>query len=507
MKQKLFTLIILFSASVQFSSAQTTIWKEDFETGGSNFTMNTTDVINGVTCRGITDWNRWIINKSYKGYIGTITNITNCLGETVAISFGVQDTQNQPANFTGYPQSNYLHVYSPFTEARTGITNANWYYGTSAGDLCGSAGNYFCKMNTGASTAGYSNVTLKFWWMCGAKSVYGQVYYSTDKGNSWTLITTPFSNYTAQKTWKQQSITLPAFDNQADLRFGFMWVNNNGTSAQRAGDASPAFSVDEISLEIPNCAATAGTVSAPRDTVCSGTPAILNVTGGTGGIQWQSSLSATGGFTNISAATSSDLIDIPTQTIYYRVFTGSGNCTDSSAPYKIIVKPSPVADYSFVVTNRHVVFTNQSSGATRYNWDFADGSAQTTEDSPSHDFASDGIYNVCMDAFNGSNCSFRVCKDVAIGNVGIADVTVENKWQIYPQPFKDRIVISGGRAGNAIESVEVYDLLGKEVAATVFSESQKDMLQINLSSLPDGMYFLKIKVKNLEEVHKLIKVN
>lgn len=509
MKQKIITLFTFLLCTTIYSSAQTTIWKEDFESGGTNFELNTSDVIDGTTCRGINEWNLWTINKSYQGYIGTINNVTNCLNELTSISFGVQNTQSQPSSFTGYPQSNYLHIYSPFTKDRASIDNANWFYGYSTGDPCGTAGYYFTKMKTGVSTVGFSNVTLKFWWMNGAYSVYGRVYYSIDQGNTWTLITSPVKDYTGQKTWKQQSITLPAFDNQADIRFGFLFVNTSGTTAQRQNDASPAVSIDEISLEAPQCAAAAGTVSAVRDTICSGTPAMLNTAGGTGVMQWQSSLISSGGYSNLTGSGAS-LVDFPQQTTYYRVFVGSGACTDSSAPYKIIVNPSPVADFSFTVTGKHVVFTNNSQGATRYNWNFADGTPETTLDNPTHDYAADGTYYVCMDAFNGSNCSFRICKYVDIGGTGIADFKAENNWTVFPDPFNDVINISGKEKNRSNLSVRIYDLLGREVMNKKFAAGNNSQLQVNASALTKGMYILEISNSDtgtLLQAVKLIKSN
>lgn len=506
MKQNLFTLFTFIFCTTLHSFGQSTIWKEDFESGGTNFELNTSDVIDGTICRGTNEWNLWVVNKSYEGFVGTVNNVTNCLNELTSTSFGVQNTQSQPSSFTGYPKSNYLHIYSPFTKDRAGIDNANWFYGYSSGDPCGTAGSYFCKMKTGVSTVGHSDVTLKFWWMNGAQSVYGRVYYSVDQGNTWTLITSPVKDYIGQKTWKQQSVTLPAFGNQADLRFGFMFVNTSATTAQRQNDASPAVSIDEISLEVPDCVAEAGTVTALRDTICSGTPAMLNTTGGIGTMKWQSSLTATGGFTDLSS-TDPSLADFPQQTTYYRVFIGSGACADSSAPYKIIVNPSPVADFTFSVTGKHVVFTNSSQGANRYNWNFADGSPETTEDNPTHDYAADGTYYVCMDAFNGSNCSFRICKYVDIGNTGIADAGIDNNWTVFFSS-NDIISISGKEISKSNLSVRIYDLLGREVLNKKFINGKENPMQINASLLTKGMYILEISnsdTKTILHAVKLIK--
>ncbi|MFN3876236.1 MAG: hypothetical protein ACK4L7_10045, partial [Flavobacteriales bacterium] len=87
-------------------------------------------------------------------------------------------------------------------------------------------------------------VTLSFWWLCaGGDSNYGEVYYSTNSGASWNLISTPIAQYRNQSTWVQQSINLPEFSNQATLRFGFRFFNGTTLSAQ-----DPAFAVDDVRI-------------------------------------------------------------------------------------------------------------------------------------------------------------------------------------------------------------------------------------------------------------------
>jgi PKD repeat protein len=49
-----------------------------------------------------------------------------------------------------------------------------------------------------------------------------------------------------------------------------------------------------------------------------------------------------------------------------------------------------------------VEFRNYSNNATRYNWDFGDGSS-STETSPTHYYQSNGVYTVTLTAYNKNN--------------------------------------------------------------------------------------------------------
>jgi gliding motility-associated-like protein len=92
----------------------------------------------------------------------------------------------------------------------------------------------------------------------------------------------------------------------------------------------------------------------------------------------------------------------------------SCNKVDSSK-FTITVSPIPVASFTYnpnppqenVFTN----FTNQSTGAIKYLWNFGDGDS-SAEVNPSHIFPATNTYNVCLNAANDAGCSDDTCEDV-----------------------------------------------------------------------------------------------
>ena len=64
-------------------------------------------------------------------------------------------------------------------------------------------------------------------------------------------------------------------------------------------------------------------------------------------------------------------------------------------------EPEPVASFSMdknnVLVPATIIFTNQSTDATSYNWDFGDGSVSTIE-SPTHEYTSSGTFTVTLTA-------------------------------------------------------------------------------------------------------------
>jgi len=61
----------------------------------------------------------------------------------------------------------------------------------------------------------------------------------------------------------------------------------------------------------------------------------------------------------------------------------------------------PIAGFSFMADELSVAFTNSSTDAASYRWDFGDGNT-TTSESPSHTYEIGGTYEVELTAFNGN---------------------------------------------------------------------------------------------------------
>ncbi|HMN06635.1 MAG TPA: hypothetical protein PKD45_13010 [Flavobacteriales bacterium] len=218
--------LLSFGLLTMSSMAQQVLFSEGFDGDQHAFTLNTTDV--GSTANGA---NLWLVNDAYVGGTGTIT----CLGSS--IPFSVANTAAQPVGISN-ANGKYMHMASAGGVA-SGVLNCHF---AAADGFCTPAQNFFARMGTDISTVGASNVTLKFWWLCaGSNNNYGEVYYSTDGGQSWTQITEPLQKYKGQSTWTQQTISLAAFAGQNTLRFGFRFVNGSSFNA-----SDPGFAVDDV---------------------------------------------------------------------------------------------------------------------------------------------------------------------------------------------------------------------------------------------------------------------
>jgi PKD repeat protein len=92
------------------------------------------------------------------------------------------------------------------------------------------------------------------------------------------------------------------------------------------------------------------------------------------------------------------------QDVYDMTIEGGGilcASLDLTGTGLIIVDPEPVADFTSAQTagTLDVAFTDASSDATSWGWDFGDGNT-STQQNPTHAYAADGTYTVCLIAIN-----------------------------------------------------------------------------------------------------------
>ncbi|MEZ5013000.1 MAG: gliding motility-associated C-terminal domain-containing protein [Chitinophagales bacterium] len=207
---KLYTTLLIGISIISSVQAQTfELFTEDFNTPTASFLLNTPGPGTG------TGTNQWVINNSYTGGFGYPNTTTQDI--TAGGTIG------------GAPTSTYLHVYD--LEGAPAVTCAS-YDPTDPSDN-------FAEMAYGFCTLGLVDIEFTFFYLCeGSPGAYGQVYYSAD-GGPWTACGEAL--YNDQNIWKYEVITQPEFEDVADLRFGFRWINDGG-----GGSSEMSFAIDDI---------------------------------------------------------------------------------------------------------------------------------------------------------------------------------------------------------------------------------------------------------------------
>lgn len=134
-------------------------------------------------------------------------------------------------------------------------------------------------------------------------------------------------------------------------------------------------------------------------------------------------------------------------------------------------------------TSLEWTFNNQSTGAVSYTWDFGDGNT-STEISPSHVYAANGAYEVCLTAT--ADCgSVTTCITVST-SVGLGEAAGEAGLQLFPVPADELITL---RATQRVQQVRVLDAEGR--VALVINAAMRNELRITTEHLPKGLYLVE----------------
>jgi len=148
----------------------------------------------------------------------------------------------------------------------------------------------------------------------------------------------------------------------------------------------------------------------------------------------------------------------------------------------------PVADFSYFVSGENqITFSNNSSYASSYLWDFGDGDTSTAV-SPIHIYANTGSYTVTLIA---AHCGIAdtAAFEIIVIPMGIAQQMNKRQlsWRIYPNPVTAVVSIEINDAGNFY--YRIFSLTGSEIQGGTINSKDN---QIDISLLNEGLYLFQL---------------
>lgn len=276
--------------------------------------------------------------------------------------------------------------------------------------------------------------------------------------------------------------------------------SNNATTASITVSASGTFSVTYT--DINGCTASSAvtnvsvsnapvpTVNASATAACSGDSIVLT------------SSTADSYLWSTNATTQSITV---TATGNYTVTTTNADAcagVGTSAPTAITFGTTPTANATYTVNGNVVTFTNTSTDATSYSWDFADFSGSSAA-SPVHAFAANGSYDVVLTAING-NCTSTFTITIAI-SVGLEEFTGLTEVVLFPNPTSGEAVLTFSSETNETAQTLIIDQLGKVVSTrSIEITTGANTVAINADQLGNGIYTIMLNTGRGSIVRKMI---
>jgi len=192
------------------------------------------------------------------------------------------------------------------------------------------------------------------------------------------------------------------------------------------------------------------------------------------------------------------------------VAIGTGGTSSITQTLNIVVSDPPIASFTPVdnpvyLPNATAYFTNTSSNANNFNWDFGN-SMTSTDANPWTVYNNVGTYTVTLIASNGVCLDDTTSMDIEVlGGVGIEEnsIVVAN---VFPNPTTEKLYIS--LLSNKKQDLEIilYNTLGQTIITQKIKlETGVNHISIldDVTFLPKGTYNLTLKTKE-QVVNKLI---
>ncbi len=158
------------------------------------------------------------------------------------------------------------------------------------------------------------------------------------------------------------------------------------------------------------------------------------------------------------------------------------------------------AGFTFSADELAISFTNTSTGASSYEWNFGDSNT-SEEESPSHTYADAGTYSVTLKSVSGSNSDTDVQEVTVTSTVGIGG-SEGNAPLIYPNPTNGMLIIALDKDAG-ISRIKIITTNGGLVYSV--ETEGKSSQQVNMDAYESGTYILQVANQKRAYRQKIIR--
>jgi serine protease len=191
------------------------------------------------------------------------------------------------------------------------------------------------------------------------------------------------------------------------------------------------------------------------------------------------------------------------------VTSTSPACQSSSSPVLVTVKPNPLSKFTISTGGELKVltpisFSDQSTGATSWAWDFGDGQ-KSDQPNPTNTYKSIKDFNVSLTVTSANGCQNLSTQKISI-ITGVEDIS-EASFSVYPNPAKGSTVVIELNSEKILTThFQVFNSQGQLVQSNeVHPVSKKVLQEYTITDWSNGLYIIKAEVGGSVITRKFIK--
>ncbi|MCG8326719.1 MAG: PKD domain-containing protein [Chitinophagales bacterium] len=154
------------------------------------------------------------------------------------------------------------------------------------------------------------------------------------------------------------------------------------------------------------------------------------------------------------------------------------------------VLPRPEPSFSYTIDGLTVSFTNNSTQADTYIWNFGDGE-NSNQLNPVHTYQAPGNYTVTLNASN-ANCNAAASQNLFLMINAVGEATDEQSVVLYPNPTDGIICVQSDWQW---DTWKLWNMQGQLIKHGLRSDSNC----LDFSVLPGSLYYIKLLNKKKEE--------
>ena len=198
-----------------------------------------------------------------------------------------------------------------------------------------------------------------------------------------------------------------------------------------------------------------------------------------------------------NGSTADSIVVSPTTPTTYSVSATLGSCKDSATTTVAVNQPPTGGFFSGLSSCcNHASFIDTSQtfmgdSIVAWNWTFALGYPSTSNAQYASVYLNQGYDTVCLIVTSLHGCKDTVCKVVFEPFASVEKFNNSSAISVYPNPTSSNLQIRIVGANKALTEVFVNDLLGKETIKCTDIKTQNGIMQLDVSGLPVGVYFIK----------------